>query len=59
MSKAEEFAERMCSVCPKMNECTFICNQVMMPLWADTHLSPHEMNEQMKSAREELRIKNI
>jgi hypothetical protein len=57
MSKADELAERMCSVCPKMNECMLICNQVMMPLWADTRLSPHDMNEQIKTAREKIRFK--
>ena len=57
MSKADELAEMMCSVCPNMNDCKFICNTAMMPLWADTHLSPHDMNEQIKTAREKIRFK--
>lgn len=57
MSKADELAEMMCSVCPDNNKCKFICNTAMMPLWADTHLSPHDMNEQIKAAREKIRLK--
>ena len=57
MSKADELAEMMCSVCPNFKKCKFICNSVMMPLWVDTHLSPHDMDEQIKTAREKIRFK--
>lgn len=50
-----ELAEKNCRYCPNANHCQFACMNVILQLWADCKKSPHELNEMMKRAREELR----
>lgn len=57
MSKAQELAEKNCQNCPTNKNCAFVCMPVMLQLWASCNKSPHEMNEMMRNARENLRMK--
>lgn len=57
MSKADELAKNSCSLCPNNKNCTFICMPVMLELWADSNKSPHDLNEMIRTARENLRFR--
>ena len=54
---ADDIAVNRCAYCEKQNNCTFVCNDVLMAVYTECGKSPHTINEMMKEAREKTRLK--